>query len=107
MEKCWSLDGSAQRWRCIDMRKIETVLYEMDMIVKPGEYGLGTEKESIPDDDKKAWERLAELSDEMGMILYKVQQRLDEMTERVNANPNDLVAYQWQNALKWVLGVGK
>jgi len=52
-------------------RKQEKIIEEMRMIVFPGDYGLGSEPESIPDDNKKAWERLGELLDELEAQLAK------------------------------------
>ena len=46
-------------------RRTSEIIDEMHKIVCPGEYGLGTEKASVPHDDKKAWERMGELIDEM------------------------------------------
>ena len=45
------------------MRTLEQVLWDMHRIANPGEYGLGTEPGSVPD-DKKAWEKMGELIDE-------------------------------------------
>jgi hypothetical protein len=46
------------------MRSLSDVLVAMHKIIIPGDYGLGTEPESIPHDDKKAWQKLGELIDE-------------------------------------------
>lgn len=53
-------------WR---LREIDKRLVEMHWITSPGEYGLGTEKKSIPNDEKKAWEKIEQLRDEIEQLL--------------------------------------
>lgn len=45
-------------------KRLRDILEQMRKIVDPGDYGLGSEKESHPDDPKKAWEQLGALLDE-------------------------------------------
>lgn len=54
----------------LNTNRIDEIIVEMHKILAPGEYGLGTEKESIPDDDKKAFERLTELRNELEREIY-------------------------------------
>ena len=49
--------------------RVKEIVGEMHKIVFPGEYGLGSEKGSIPDDDKKAWERIGELVEELVVLV--------------------------------------
>lgn len=48
----------------MDAQRLKEILEEMHMIANPGEYGLGSEPKSIPDNDKAAWERMGELIEE-------------------------------------------
>lgn len=51
------------------MNRIQQILEEMHEIMNPGEYGNGSEPESIPNDDKKAWETVGDLRDELESLL--------------------------------------
>lgn len=51
------------------MKRSTEILNEMHRIINPGEYGLGSEPISVPDSDKKAWERCGELLDELLQLL--------------------------------------
>lgn len=51
------------------MNRIQQILEEMHEIMNPGEYGNGSELESIPNDDKKAWETVSDLRDELESLL--------------------------------------
>jgi hypothetical protein len=53
-----------------EKRELMAKLESMHRIVFPGEYGLGSEEESIPD-DKKAWEKLGDLLNETILIAQK------------------------------------
>jgi len=53
------------------------ILEAMRQIANPGEYGLGTEAESIPHDEKKAWEKIAELIEELSDRL--IEQEVDKV----------------------------
>ena len=46
-----------------NFQDLEEVLMKMHKIINPGEYGLGSEPESVPDDDKAAFEQLGVLLD--------------------------------------------
>jgi hypothetical protein len=48
----------------MDKPYVKHILNEMHQIINPGEYGLGDQPESIPN-DKKAWERLSYLLDKL------------------------------------------
>lgn len=53
---------------------LEDVFSRMHKILFPGEYGLGTELGSDPDDDKKAFENLGELCEELGRISQQLKE---------------------------------
>jgi hypothetical protein len=70
-------------------------------IVFPGEYGLGKEPGSIPDDTKKAWERVGELVEELedgleeeaqrtyGLVRYQITiDVLEELVDNDNSTPS-------------------
>ena len=49
----------------MDQVKVQALLQEAHRILFPGEYGLGSEAISYPDDDKEAWVRLGEIVEEI------------------------------------------
>ena len=53
------------------------ILEAMRQIAKPGEYGRGTDAESSPQDEKKAWEKIAELIEELSDRL--IEQEVDKV----------------------------
>lgn len=53
-------------------RALGVILADMHKIVAPGEYGLGTEPSSIPNDDKAAWVRMGELVEEAQKTLARM-----------------------------------
>lgn len=55
----------------LDWDDLNSIWSRMHMIVAPGEYGLGTEPGSIPDDDKKAWEEIERLLDELSRAMTR------------------------------------
>lgn len=55
----------------MDLIEFNRIWTAMHMIVVPGEYGMGTESGSHPEDDKKAWEKLGELLDELNRTMYQ------------------------------------
>lgn len=65
------------------MRAVFDILEDLRKITNPGEYGLGTEAPSIPDDNKKAWERVGELHDELEKELCEIQSDLLHVMERM------------------------
>jgi hypothetical protein len=67
----------------MDMRTAEEILGEMHKIIMPGEYGLGNEPGSIPDNDKAAWEKLGRLHAELEASVRAEDQRLRSFLERI------------------------
>ncbi len=60
----------------MNRKELEEALWKMHKIVHPGEYGLGSEPESVLD-EKDAWERLGTLLDE-ALEHVRAEEQLDE-----------------------------
>lgn len=65
------------------MRTVWDILEDMDRILSPGDFGLGTEPGSFPDDDKAAWEALGKLKDELQEELLQVRSDVLHVMERI------------------------
>lgn len=56
----------------IPFETIDKLWTRLNMIANPGEYGLGTERGSFADDDdKKAWEEVGKILEEMNREIYR------------------------------------
>lgn len=69
------MSDAAKQWRSLDL-----ILHDMEMIVNPGAFGLGSEVKSYTEDDKMAWVRLGELIDEAHRTLYEASTLLNSTT---------------------------
>lgn len=65
------------------MRTIWDVLEDMEKILFPGEFGLGTETASFPENDKGAWEALGKLTKELQDEMLEVQSDLLHIMNRI------------------------
>jgi len=62
--------------------RLADIFDEMHKIVMPGEYGLGHEPESVPDDDKKAWVAVGILIEQAWAAIFEAR-LIEEMDREI------------------------